>query len=391
MDNIEHHDIKEFLEIQAKESFYSDQGAENNKKMLQKRCTVSNALLESHLLCNNLECHENRILLKEEKYYEKLKENFDNFSPLVYLSKAQRNAFLENIKFYKFEHRETLYTRETSKDFYAFILLEGEVVFSYKNQFLDLIDYVNLFGYDGPIFQKRLNTATVEKNSIVGFISEKTFLENLIPFSKFCTFISRSIINRDKVLDHLSEFKNFVLQKTDQGTINIKDLVSHYTKINSCLHPKANSNEIDFSAWFYALHRLPENALQTFVFILLNKPPKILLTNEVEDKFIPKILTKGRNRQVHQYLDGKTVVVVREMETDVLDFVSNSCINYIECKKIREKINDPITLGELYENKDDFEKVCEILGKAISHDFDHGVSYFFCFKIFCFSFRIFFV
>ena len=360
-------DINEMIELEAKESFYSD---DTLIQHLKKKIHLKSSLLVEDFKINA--GNDNRTLLKEQKYYDLLKENFDNFSPLVYLSVNQRKAFLNEIKFYKFDKKETLYTHETNTDHFAYILLEGEIIFSDKEKFLDIINYVSLFGYDGPIFKKRLNTAIVEKNSIVGFISEKVFIDNLVPFSKFCTFISRSITNRDKVLDHLDDFKKYVIQKIDQGVFNFKELIVLYKKMNSCLHPKLNSKEIDFSAWFYALHRLPENALETFVFILINRPPKLFYSMEAENQFLPRIITKGRNREVYKYLDGKYVIVVREMETDVLDFVSNSCINYIESKKMKEKINNPVTLGNLYENKNDFEKTCEILGEAINYKFDEG-------------------
>ena len=41
----------------------------------------------------------------------------------------------------------------------AFILLEGEIhIFKNEFTFFDLINDVSLFGYDGPIFQKRVTT-----------------------------------------------------------------------------------------------------------------------------------------------------------------------------------------------------------------------------------------
>lgn len=45
---------------------------------------------------------------------------------------------------------------------------------------------------------------------------------------------------------------------------------------------------------------------------------------------MPKVLTANRLRDIYRYLDGKNVVICREMETDVLDFVSNLCIHITE-------------------------------------------------------------
>lgn len=52
------------------------------------------------------------------------------------------------------------------------------------------------------------------------------------------------------------------------------------------------------------------------------------------------------------------------METDVLDFITNMCINTIETKKLTKKINNPIVLGQLFEFRDDFDKSIEILEDA---------------------------
>ena len=309
---------------------------------------------------------EKATLIVNKEYHNMLSENFDNFSPLMYLSADQRKVFLQTIKFYKFETNEVLFTPNASIcGNSAFILMEGEIHFYDKQKFTDLINYVCFFGYDGPIFKKRINKVCVEEGSVIGVIDENIFLENLKPFSKFCSFISSSIINKDKILDNIGKFKAFVLEKVD-GNLDFKNLLELYKKMNPCLHSKLNSTEVDFSAWFYSLNRLPQNVLETFVFILVNKPPKVLFSkDDLAINCTPRILTKGRNRDVFKFLNGKSMIVVREMETDVLDFISNMCINAIECKKLRELISSPIILGKLFECKNDFNQVINILEAAI--------------------------
>lgn len=313
------------------------------------------------------------LIITTDEYHKRLSKSFDEFSPLMYLSIEQRKAFLREIKFFKFESNEILYTPTVTCNNSAFILMEGEIHFLDKGVFNDLIDYTCFFGYDGPIFKKRLSTVEIERGSIIGVISEKVFIDNLNPFSKFCTFISRSIIHKDKVLDDLLKFKNFVIEKIDHGNIEMDKMVEKYKKINPCLHPKMKSQEIDFSAWFYSLNRLPLNVLDTFVFVLINKPPKVLFSkDQLADNYIPRVITKGRNRDVFKFLDGKAVIVVREMETDVLDFISNMCINVIEAKKLTDLINTPKILGSLFENKNIFEKSIEILENATKKKLNHS-------------------
>jgi hypothetical protein len=47
-----------------------------------------------------------------------------------------------------------------------------------------------LFGYDGAIFHKLLNTIIVEKGTVLAVVSENDVVDNIKSFSKFCTFIS---------------------------------------------------------------------------------------------------------------------------------------------------------------------------------------------------------
>jgi len=340
------------------------------KSLIRKETLRQQDPIRKYFLNEGLESNleSKATLILTDEHHEKLYTSFDDISPLMYLSSEQRKAFLENIRFYRFDTTEILYSPTFHCDNAAFILMEGELHFLDKGIFHDLVDYTCFFGYDGPIFKRRLSTVEIERGSIIGVISERVFLENLNPFSKFCTFISRSIIHKDKVLDDLLKFKNFIIEKIDQGGIEIDRMVEFYKKINPCLHPKLASQEIDFSAWFYSLNRLPLNVLETFVFILVNKPPKVLFSkDELAENYIPRVITKGRNRDVFKFLDGKSVIVVREMETDVLDFISNMCINSIEAKKLRNLINNPKILGKLFENKNNFDKAINIVETATKY------------------------
>jgi hypothetical protein len=220
-------------------------------------------------------------------------------------------------------------------------LIEGEIHFfdNTHKSFVDLVTDVCFFGYDGPIFQRRVNTVLIEKNSVLGIIEKSDFLDMLNPFSQFATFISRNIRYKDKVFDNLNNFKNYIINSIDKGPLNIGLTLKYYKSIRSSLHPKANSEEIDFNAWQYSLMRLPTNVFETFVYVLVNKAPKILATSEELSKIlIPKIIIPARNRDVFKYLDGKALIMVREMETDVLDFVCNMCVHIIESQKIKKLI-----------------------------------------------------
>jgi hypothetical protein len=306
-------------------------------------------------------------IVDDQAYRDILRESFDKIHPLIYLTADQRKQVLDKISIMNFEHKVVLYSgieeNFDAGDWACFILLSGEIhIFNNNLAFQDLITNVTFFGYDGPIFQKRFSTVLVEKNSIIGIISRKDFLNFLYPFSKFATFISRNIRYKDKILDDLQIFKDYILSCIDKGPINIAQLLSLYKKFNSCLHPKCLSDELDITAWTYALNRLPECVFETFIFVLVNKPPRILsISEEISKNLLPSIKTEARNRDIYKYLDGKNLVIMREMESDCLDFISNMCIHIIESTKLRNYITSPITLNKIYNSKKNFKETLDIL------------------------------
>ena len=319
------------------------------------------------------------VQIQDQKYINILIDGFERVSPLIYLNEEQKKEILKKIKLYQFFEKHLLYSGmndNTDIDtFKCFILIEGEIHFLNNNKktFLDIINDVFLFGYDGPIFQKRFNTVLVEKCSVIGVIEMKDFLHILKPFSQFATFISRNIRYKDKVFDSLTQFKEFIGHSIDKGPINTALLIKYYKKIHSTMHTKVNSDEIDFSAWNYSLQRLPTNIFETYVFVLINKSPRILnYDHDLSKNFIQKILIPARNRDCYSYLEGKVLVLVRDQETDVLDFISNLCIHIIESIKLRKLIGSPVTIQKLYDQKGNFNNTIEVieslLGGKIKHE-----------------------
>jgi len=178
-------------------------------------------------------------IINDKKYYSILEEAFNRAHPLIYLTPEQRKKIKEKIIFEKFKQKVLLYSGMESDydpgEWACFILIEGEIhIFNNKHAFQDLITDITFFGYDGPIFQKRYSTVLVEKNTILGIIYRNDFLEIVKPFSKFATFISRNIRYKDKVLDDLNNFKNYILNSIDRGPIDVSKLLELYKQINSC-------------------------------------------------------------------------------------------------------------------------------------------------------------
>lgn len=298
---------------------------------------------------------------------------FDNVSPLIYLNSFQRNLLLSKMKFIHYHHKSKIYAADDNSETSAFLLLKGEVhIYNPDGSFEDFINNVSFFGYDGPIFQARSKTAVCNEDSFIGVIDEKTFLELIVPFSKYCMYLSRIIIYKDKTLDNLNSLKTYILSMTNKGPINLKHLTEKYLLINSCLHPGALRKDIDVNAWSYALNRLPVNIFETIACVMINVAPKILSTrDEVHKTLLQPVKTKARMRDTYRYIDGKNVIFVRELETDVLDFIANMCIHIVECTKMRKFISNPLILEKLYDAAEDFEKTVDVLKHETTLHFNH--------------------
>ena len=336
----------------------------NQKKTELERIYSTQDLKSESMSLPNLQQYGTSLdSVDEPKYKQFLKESFDTTYPLFFLSREQRKFLLEKITIRKITQKMKLYSEYEDANFCAFILLEGEIhVFKNDYTFIDYLNSVTLFGYDGPIFQKRMTTTIAEHGTVIAVIKRKDFLNVIHPFSQFASFLSRNIRNKDKILDSLNSFKNFVLSHIERGPIDFNKLIDLYKKINPCIHQKCNSEEIDFSAWTYSLSRLPVDVIETYIFVLVNRQPRILnLNDKLSNIGVEKVKCIARNRDIYKYLDGKNVIVLRDMESDVLDFISNICIYYIESKKLRSRIYSPITLNELEKTKGNFEETVKVL------------------------------
>ncbi len=368
-----HVNLKEAQEVKNDFDYYKSPLHVKNKHkaLIIRKKTMDNDFLLDRSFDERLERVIDHDIIEELK--KDLEIACDKVSPLIYLNTDQREKLLKCVYFVRYIDKCVLYSFGEKDDLNCYILMEGEMqIFNKKNLLIDVLADINFFGYQGPIFKKRTHSVVIEQDSIVAYIPRNDFLNLICPFSKFSKFISRNILNKDKMFNKLDDFKNYVLHSLDSGKLDNETLLGLYLKINSCLHISAKSSEIDYNAWSYALNRLPSNIFTTFTYILINKIPTIFSTQEaIALELIPRVSTELRNRDVFKYMEGKSLVIVREMETDVLDFVSNLCIHMIESKKLRHMLNSPLIIAALYENRNlPFKDLIKIIDHLIPSKLD---------------------
>ena len=127
--------------------------------------------------------------------------------------------------------------------------------------------------------------------------------------------------------------------------------------MNSALHPKCNSSDLDIDSWLYSNRRLPQSITSTLVFFITTKCPEVLSHPDVA---LP-VKTTSRPRQIFQTMPGKCVVILRDLETDLFDFISNLCIHIVECKKVIKKLRSPALFRDLLIYRNDQAKTVSVL------------------------------
>lgn len=353
--------------------------------------------------------NEGMKIVFETNEIEELKKKlcclFEEHTPLIYLDKNQINYLMEDVFFVNITKNSTIIyqcvedtklikrislgnnntninklCKKTSNVIEkllkkpaneAYIILEGDVLcFDKNNNFLEYLKKGTFFGYEGPIFEKRSSTMVGNENTILAVIPDNVFVNIINPFSKFCNYLQGCIIGKDKMFHNLDKYKNTILSSINSGPIDIEYILQLYKKVNSCIHPKLNSPEVDFSAWYYSVERLPESLMETFVYNVVNTSTKVVtMDSDIFNKFIDKIDCNSRPRNIFKYLEGKGLIVCRDMETDVLDFVSNMSIHILEARKLRNLLSNPNAFKLLYSTIEDDEKALTVFKNLYPYNF----------------------
>ena len=192
--------------------------------------------------------------------------------------------------------------------------------------------------------------------------SKQTVL-GLIPAAVFMSVMDRNVPLRQsigrKLADHMDIFicfKDFCRhlfshESAKHEYLPIWHILEAYARLNNSIHTKMRSEEIDTGAWGYAIKRLPENVTTTFCFDLARALPPFLAKrmrnlakgndrkNIAFEGDVRFINTKERRRCSWQLgMQGKTLVLLRDGFTDLIDFITMLCIHIIESNKLRGRL-----------------------------------------------------
>nr|CAJ2469933.1 unnamed protein product [Leishmania braziliensis] len=195
---------------------------------------------------------------------------------------------------------------------------------------------------------------------------------SLLPYEELQSVLARNprfaqgvgvrITDSMDVFGSIREFCRYVFSPTSAQNeyLPLWSILESYTRIHNVIHTKLFSHQVDTGTWGYALNRLPENLTSTFCFDLVHAlPPFIARRMQVEARAadtrkgadslamkggsmrssITYIRTKERRRCTwHLGMEGKTLVLLRDGFTDLLDFLTMLCAHIIESNKLRGRV-----------------------------------------------------
>ena len=223
-----------------------------------------------------------------------------------------------------------------------------------------------IFGLRETILKQTKNYTLIAQTDVeIIFIEPDIIYEFAQQDPQFSLALSRSLRQKSNLFGDIKTFVSQIQAAKREGCVNLEQLLPYYKNMNPALHPLAHKTQIDFGAWSYARNRLPQDILHTHVYLLATEIPTLLspISNDLDG-----VETRHRRRIIKKLNPGKSLVLVRDMHTDLIDFVSNLCVHTIEAKKMRKKLHAHNILGQLTLPRHQLES---LLQKTLKEDWDH--------------------
>lgn len=222
-----------------------------------------------------------------------------------------------------------------------------------------------VFGIEDCVFnsaaQYIFRAGSATSKTVMSLIPYHDLQPALTRNPRFAQGVGACIVGSMDVFGPIREFCRYVFSPTSAQNeyLPLWSILESYTRIQNVIHTKLFSHTVDTGAWGYALNRLPDNLTSTFCFDLVHSlPPFVASRMRVEARAadtrkatdvtasmrsnrtaITYIRTKERRRCTwHLGMEGKTLVLLRDGFTDLLDFLTMLCVHIIESNKLRGRV-----------------------------------------------------
>ncbi|NCG19105.1 MAG: cyclic nucleotide-binding domain-containing protein [Rhodobacterales bacterium] len=245
---------------------------------------------------------------------------------------------------------QSITRRGDDQDRRIFLLLEGRVeALTSKGRRQRYIEPGHYFGERAALFDiPRVYDARASTVVRVATLPAPVLLQLLREQPAFAHALGTLLREKHGILLPFERFLTELRHSAAKGHVIITRLLHRYRRLNPALHPLAQDrNRIDFGALSYAMARLPENIGDTLSLLLTENMPYLYSQPKSAFTLIP---TAARRRTVYEMMPGKSMVVMRDRLSDLVDLVTCLCIYAVEARKIRLRIRSPLLLARLIAN-----------------------------------------
>jgi CRP-like cAMP-binding protein len=160
----------------------------------------------------------------------------------------------------------------------------------------------------------------------------------------FAQAVGSRMRDRQRLFEPFERFLAAIRHESSRGHIVIARLLPIYQDLRPALHRGLAGPGIDFDALSYAVRRLPDNITGTFTLFATDIVP--WLYTAADQAFIP-MDTAARRRTAYAMMPGKSLIMLRDGLSDLVDLVTCLCMFAVEARKIRKRLRDPRQLVAL--------------------------------------------
>lgn len=273
-----------------------------------------------------------------------------NFIPFSFLAADQRAALRADMVSHEAKHGELLIHPAERDDKRVFLLLDGvvEVLDGHdaSSEVVGLVTRGHYFGERAVLFNEprtrivRVSSPTAH----VMWMEGERFLRLMEQSPIFAQAMGHLLREKQKIFVAFDHFMAALQHGVAEGHIDFHTLVERYRALKPALHAMMDSPELDIGGLSYALKRLPDNITQTFMWFLADDLPGIY---EQPQRYFRAVPTDARRRTVYEMMPGKSIVLLRDGLSDLIDLISCMCLVAVEARKLRKRLSRPAVLGEL--------------------------------------------
>lgn len=248
------------------------------------------------------------------------------------------------------EAGEILFEKGDTGDHRVFVVAEGAVealdVGGRGARRETVISAGSYFGERAPLFDApRAYQVRAMVPTRLLEIPGSVFLELLQRSAAFAQAVGGILRVKQGVFHHIDNFLAEISHGASQGSISLQRLIPLYRRLEPALHPGANRTEaIDFPALLYAVRRLPDNITRTFMLFLADDLPPLYAPPEGNFR---RVDTATRPRSTYEMVPGKSLILLRDGLSDLLDLLCCLCLYSVETRKIRRRLTSPEQFARL--------------------------------------------